>query len=402
MALKFNYKAKDNGGKTRTGVVEAVSPAQALTLLQENKLLVISLNEKKEMALGSILGAKNVSDTQIAQFTRLLSTMLSTGLPLTESLANLQDQNTGYFKEVIGTLLHDVQSGSTLSSSMSQFPKVFNKLYVALVKAGEASGKVGEGLTKLADSLETQLEFKGKVKGALLYPAIIAVFMIGVGAIMVVAVIPKISEVYKEFHADLPLPTQILLGVYDFITNQFLIVVLVLVAIFVSIKVLRQNKASDMMINNLLLKVPIFGPLEIDVELTVMTRTLSTLVASGVAILEALKITVETLGNNYLRQGLETATQEVEKGLPLSASLKNVSGFPPLISQMTVIGEETGTMDDSLMRVSKFFQESTERRVKGLTTALEPILIIVMGVAVGGLAIAVLLPMFNLVNVIGK
>ena len=148
--------------------------------------------------------------------------------------------------------------------------------------------------------------------------------------------------------------------------------------------------------------MPVFGPLEVEVELTIMTRTLATLVATGVAILESLKITIETLGNNYLREGLEQTAREVEKGIPVSAALKNVSGFPMIISQMTVIGEETGTMDDSLLRVSKFFQESTERRVKGLTTALEPILIIVMGVAVGGLAIAVLLPMFNLVNVIGK
>lgn len=403
MALKFSYRAKDQEGKTRSGIVEASSPAHAVKTLQENKFLVIALSEKRELSLGALIpfwGANRVSETNLAQFTRLLATMLSTGLPLSEALSNLIEQNTGYFREVIATILKDVQGGQSLSASMSQFPGVFNSLYINLVKSGEAAGKVDESLTRLADTLEASLEFKGKIKGALLYPAIIVMVMGGVGTIMITTVIPKIAEVYKEFGSELPLPTRILLAVADFLTKDTILLVIILAFLVFLYQALRKNKTSDFMINNFLFKAPIFGPLSEEVQLTVMSRTLATLISSGVGIIDALKITAGTLGNNYFREGLVLGSLEVERGQTLSFAFRNVPEFPLIVSQLVAIGEETGTVDDALFRLAKFFQDSAERKVKAVTTAMEPFLIVLMGGAVGGLAIAVLLPMFNLVNVI--
>jgi len=402
MPLKYNYKAKDSTGKTKSGVVEAINPQQAVKALQDNKLLVIELNEKKEWKL-NILGnsVNKVSAQDIAQFTRLLATMLNTGLPLTEALGNLAVQSTNEkFKDVIKSLLVDVQGGQTMSISMSRFPDIFNNLYLSLVKAGETSGKVDDALAKLADTLESQIEFKAKIKGALLYPLIIVVAMTGIGILMITTVIPKIADVYKEFGAELPLPTRILMSFANFLTNYTIIALLIIAVVIFVWNTLRKNKATDLLISNALLNFPIFGPMSQESELAILNRTLATLVGAGVGIVDSLKVTCGTLGNNYFREGLTQAASDVQKGIPLSQSLRGVPEFPIMVSQLISIGEETGTLDQSLMRLADFFQNSAERKVKTLTTALEPMLILIMGTAVGGLAIAVLLPMFNLVNVI--
>lgn len=401
MPLKFNYKAKDATGQTRSGVVEAADSKQAVRVLQENKLLVVSLNEKKDIKFLNFLGPKGASERETAQFTRLLSTMLATGLPLTAALSDLSVQTSSdSLKSAIKSVITDVQGGATLSLSMSRFPGIFSPLYISLVKAGEVSGKLDDSLGKLADNLESQLDFKAKIKGALLYPAIIIVAMTGIGILMVTTVIPKIAEVYKEFNSDLPLPTRVLLGVSDFLTNYTIIAILLFAVGFYLYKTLRKNPVSDYVINNLLLKVPVFGPLNSDAQLATMNRTLGTLINAGVGIMDSLKVTIGALDNNYYRKGLETTVSNIQKGYSLSASLKTFEDFPIMESQLVAIGEETGTLDQSLMRLASFYQDSAERKVKTLTTSLEPALILIMGVAVGGMAIAVLLPMFNLVNVI--
>lgn len=400
--IQFNYKAKDKSGVTVTGVVESPSVAVAAHTLQEHGLLVISLAEKREFNLKSLkLSFNGVSGQELSTFTRLLATMLKAGLPLVDALSNLSFQvKNSTFKEVILSILHDVQSGGSLSVAMTRYPKVFNVLYVSLIKSGEASGKAEESMEKLAQMLEDEQEFRGKVKGAMIYPIIVTLAMIGVGLFMITTIIPKIATVYKDFNAELPLPTKILIGISDIVRNYFIIVVIFGVVGFMAFKAFRKNPASDFLINNAMLKMPILGELQTDVNLTVMNRTLGTLINAGVSILDALKIVSQAQDNNYLRQGIEQAAADVEKGLPFSGSIQRNPKFPIIMSQLCAIGEETGTLGESLMRVSKYYQESSERRVKALTASLEPIMIIVMGVMVGGLAIAVLMPMFNLVSVI--
>ncbi len=400
---QYLYKVQDKSGAIVKGTIENVNEAGAAKALQAHGYFVITVTEKKSFEFRSLSFSfgSGVSEREVATFTRLLATMLSTGLPLTDALADLALQvKSNHFKEVVRSLLRDVQSGSALSNAMSRYPLVFNTLYVSLIKAGEASGKVDETLSRLADTLENQLDFKSKIKGAMIYPMIVVIAMGAIGFFMLTSVVPKIADVYSQFGAELPLPTRVLIGASDLLTHYLFVVVGLLILLFIIYRGLRKNPMSDMLINNAFFHFPVFGPLSEEVALTIFARTLGTLLSSGVAIIDSLKIVSATMGNNYFREGVVTASKSVEKGLPLSLAIRRNPHFPLMVSQLMSIGEETGTLDDSLDRLAKFYQESSERKVKVLTTALEPLMILLMGGMVGGLAIAVLLPMFNLVNVI--
>lgn len=400
---QFTYKARDGKGVTSEGLIESSTIEQAAKTLQERKFLVINLAEKSDFNWKDILDkitAGKVSEREIATFTRLLSTMLGTGLPLTDALSNLSAQTKSKkFQEVLQTILHDVQSGVSMSESMER-SKIFGELYVNLVRAGEASGKMEEALARLADTLEANLDFRGKITGAMVYPAVIVVAMIGIGIFMITNIIPKIADVYKEFGADLPLPTRILIGISDIMTHYTILAAAFVAGIIFAVRAIRKNPELDFKINNAMLKFPVFGALNTEVSLAIICRTLATLLSSGVAILDALKIVAKTMANDHFRSGLNEAAKSVEKGIPLSVAFKRDPNFPVMMSQLLAIGEETGTADESLDRLSKFYQDSAERKVKILTTLLEPMMILLMGGMVAGLALAVLLPMFNLVNVI--
>lgn len=401
---QFIYKARDKTGTVISGLVEALTAQAAARSMQERGLLVVDLTEKRSFSLQNLsLGSikTGVPAREVATFTRLLSTMLATGLPIADAFSNLANQTrSGYFREVIRSILHDIQSGMAVSDSMSRYPQVFDNLYVNLVRAGEASGKLDESLGRMADTLEANLDFKARITGAMIYPAVIVAAMGAIGVFMLTSIIPKIAGVYKEFGADLPLPTKILITISDLLTNYTIVMVLLGAFVYFLYRTLRKNPTSDLVINNAFFHLPVFGALNTEVILAITCRTLGTLLASGVAILDALRIVSKTVANNYFRSGLERASLYVEKGLPLSLALKRNPDFPPMVSQLLAIGEETGTVDQSLERLAKFYQDSAERKVKALTTLLEPLMILLMGGMVAGLALAVLLPMFNLVNVI--
>ncbi len=397
----FNYQGKDDHGRTVTGKVEAATDQQAANLLKNRGLFIISIKEAKNIPYLSLLSKRSgVSGQELANFTRYLSTMLSTGLPLSDAFINLQQQSSPAFAEIIASMGRDVASGQSLSEVMKKYPKVFNNLYVSLVRAGEASGGIDKVLGRLADTLDRNEDFKGKVKGAMVYPAIVVTAMAGIGTLMITMVIPKISDVYKEFGAELPLPTKILIAISDFLTHYTILAAIVIIGIVFAVRQFKKTPAGDFFFSNLGFRLPVFGPLNQEVTFALLCRTLGAMVAAGISILEALKITADSLGNNVYRQGLLQAASEVEKGYPLSMSLKNNPIYPNIISQMVGIGEETGTIDKSLENLAVFFEGGAERKVKVLTTSMEPILILIMGAGVGGLAIAVLMPMFNLVNVI--
>jgi type IV pilus assembly protein PilC len=359
------------------------------------------LSEKSSFSLDNILPfRKTVSDQDIASFTRHLSTMLETGLPLTDALADLESQPNQKFSEVVTNIRKEVMGGSSLSAAMEKYPKIFKPMYLSMVKAGEASGQVDKSLGRLADTLEKAIEFKAKVKGALIYPIIVVIAMIGVGTLMMIFVIPTLSEVYKSFDAELPLPTRILIGISDFTRNYWYLTIMAAVAAILGFRAVKQTKSGEYAINNLILNLPVFGELNREVIFATLTRTMGTLVGAGIAIMEAIRISKEVIGNNIYKETMDEAARQVEKGFPFSLALRNAELYPPIFSQMVAIGEETGTMDKSLERLANFFEGNAERKIKNLTTALEPVLIIILGIAVAGLAIAILLPMFNLVNVI--
>lgn len=399
----FEYLARDREGKKIKGKIEAPNEKRAAALLREKNLIIISLTPKKEDTgfFYQLKKLQKVGGKDKATFTRLLSTMLATGLTITDALQNLAYQTENpRFKEVISEMLRDIEGGASLSVALSRHKDIFDELYISLVKTGEAAGTLDKTLKRLAESLEKDREFKGKIQGALIYPVIVFVAMLGVATLMLVFVIPKISAVYEESGATLPFPTLLMISLSGFITSKWYFLLGGVVFLFLFIQSFKKTAQGEVVLGNLAFKIPIFGELNRQVALTSFVRTLGVLIGNGIAILDALRLTSKTVGENIYKLILEETAIQVEKGFPLSAVLKNREEFPPIVGQMVAVGEETGTLDEVLGRLSLYFEGEAETRIKNLTTALEPFIIVVMGVAVAGLAAAVLLPLFNLVNVI--
>jgi len=396
---KFEYKAKDKQGRTLKGIVEAPDKKQAVKILRERELLVISLGIKKE-GLTEIKATifRRISLTDKVNFTRQLATMLNAGLRVTEALEILENQTSAAMRKIVEEIRRDIEGGRDLSSSLEKHPEAFDQVYVALVKAGESAGVLEKVLGRLADNLEKQKEFQGKIKSAMIYPVIIVLGMVGVAAIMIIFVIPKMTTIYEEFQAQLPLPTKILLGISKFVTFFWWLILVIIGGIVVGFKTLLKNPSFKKQYDQALFKLPIFGNLRQKSTLTEFTRTLGLLVGTGVLIVDALRILKGSLKSPIYQEAIEKTGREVEKGLPLASALAETGVFPFVLPQMISVGEETGKLDEVLERVSNYFQQESENDVKGLTSAMEPIIMIILGIGVAFLMIAVIMPIYNLTS----
>lgn len=397
---RYIYKARAKDGKIITGEVEASSENHAAKLVRERGLVVISLSPVREGIAGFIKSMRDrITSENVATFTRQLSTMITAGLPITEALLILRNQSQGALQKVVSQILADVEGGESLSKAMSKHDKVFTPTYIALIKSGELGGVLDEVLLRLADTMEKQQEFKGKVKGALIYPVIIVIGMIIVALIMMIFVIPRLLSLYTEFDAELPLPTRILMGISGFFFKFwpfFLIFGFVGFYLFVAY---RKTKEGRRKTDEWVFKIPIVGELQKQIILTELTRTLSLMVGAGVSILEGLTITSEVVGNVVIGDALKDAAKHVEKGFPIAYSFaKHPEAFPYLLSQMIAVGEETGKMDEVLEKVSRIFEIESDQKVKALTAAVEPLIMVVLGIGVGFLVIAIILPIYNLTS----
>jgi type IV pilus assembly protein PilC len=397
---RFNYKAKDNKGNVITGEVEATNERHAANLVREKGLVVITITPIREGPLALIRKLRErITLGDVSTFTRQLSTMVNAGLPITESLLILRNQTKGAMQKVVSQILADVEGGVSLSAAMGKHPKVFSPTYIALLKSGEVGGVLDEVLARLADNMEKQQEFRGKVKGALIYPVIIIVGMILVALIMMIFVIPRLTSLYAEFEAELPVPTRILIGVSNFMFRFWPVIFgLVFLAIY-GFSLYRKTKEGRRKTDELLFKLPIIGDLQRQIILTELTRTLSLMVGAGVSILEGLNISAGVVGNMVIADALRDAAKHVEKGFPVAYSFaKHPDAFPYILSQMVAVGEETGKMDEVLEKVSHVFEVESDQRVKGLTSAVEPIIMVFLGLGVGFLVIAIILPIYNLTS----
>ncbi|MCA9368872.1 type II secretion system F family protein, partial [Candidatus Woesebacteria bacterium] len=276
--------------------------------------------------------------------------------------------------------------------------KEFSKVYIQLVRAGEAGGVLDEVLNRLAENMEKQKEFRAKTKGAMIYPIIVTIAMVVVGFIMMIFVIPKLTEMYKDFGAQLPLPTLVLIGISDFMVNFWYIVLGGMAAAFAVFSRWKKTPVGHLQWDSFVLKVPIFGILRQKTILTEFTRTLSLLLGSGISLLQALEIVTDGVENLVYQNALKEATKQVEKGVSLSQSISRYESFPPILQQMISVGEETGKLDDVLFKLSKYFEQEAEQAVKNLTAAMEPLIMVVLGVGVGAMVIAVIMPIYNLTS----
>jgi len=397
---RFNYKAKDKSGNLVVGEVEAMNPSAAAKLVKGRGLYVISITSKIDSPFAIIRRFKDrITIGDVATFTRQLSTMINAGLPITEAILILRSQSKGPMQKIVAQILADIEAGESFSNALSKHPKVFTRTYIALVKSGEVGGVMDAVLLKLADNMEKQQEFGNRVRGALIYPVIIIVGMVVVAFVMMIFVIPKLTSLYTDFGADLPLPTKVLMGASNFLLHfWFVIVILVGIGIYV-FRLFVATPEGRRKVDALMFKIPVYGELQRQIILTDLTRTLSLMVGAGVPILEALNITSEVVNNTVISDALKDAAKQVERGFPIAFSFsRHPEAFPFLLSQMVAVGEETGKMDEVLTKISHIFEVESDEKVKGLTAAIEPVVMVILGIGVGFMVIAVILPIYNLTS----
>ena len=397
----FQYKARGNDGKIVSGLVEAPSETVAARLLHDKQLFVVGLSQAANQFSFSAIGDRfsRVGFTDIVNFTRQLSTMIVAGLPIPEALTILRSQATNKpFASMLSDVERQIVGGGTLGDALSKYPTYFSATYIALVRAGESSGTLDQVLTRLADILESQREFKSKVQGAMIYPIIILVGMTGVVFVMMTVVVPKLTDLYKDFNISPPASTQLLMNMSGFFVKFWWLMIIAAAAAVVLFRKWRKTPEGELIVDTILLKIPLFGELQKKVMLVEFTRTLGMLIASGIHILEGLQILRASLGNVLFRNAIGEIGKKVEKGFPLGDTFAQYQIFPPIVSQMMKVGEETGKLDDTLLKLSKYFQSESENLVKGLTTAIEPIIMVVLGVGVGFIVISVITPIYNLTS----
>jgi len=355
--MEFSYKAIKNNVQTH-GVFEAESQEKALNYLRSSGLIILDIHQHSKPLSSSISEMfSKVAFTDIVDMTRQLSIMLNSGLTIIDSLDILKRQASkpAYLKLILG-IDADVKAGSSFSNALKKYPHEFNNLYIALVKAWEASGKLDEILVKLADTLEQQRSFNSKIKGAMVYPMIVMTAMGGVMFVMLTFVIPKLLTVYKEFNVKLPAPTVFLIFISDIFANYGLFILIGIITSIFLLKKSYNSKAGKLLVDRVVLKVPVINKVIKVAALVDTTRTLAILIAAGVSILEALDIITETTNNVVYQNALRHIKQVIEQGGTLGGALEDAKIFPPILVQMTSVGEQTGHLDDTLGHLAKYFE----------------------------------------------
>jgi type IV pilus assembly protein PilC len=387
-----------------TGQMEARTPQALAAQLREQRIMATSVREKPEPVRLRIPGfGGKVKDKELTVFTRQIATMINAGLPLVQSLEVLASQQPNkQFKRILTKIREDVEGGSTFAASLKQHPTVFTPLYMSMVEAGEAGGFLDTVLNRLAGYIEKSMALRRKVKGAMIYPATIITVAVAVVIFLLIFVIPTFKTLFEGFGAALPLPTRIVLELSRLVRTH---VVTVLGAFVGTVFVLRfyyRTERGKKVIDSLLLRLPIIGQLIRKVSVAKFTRTLGTLVSSGVPILDGLNITARVAGNKVVEEAILKTRSSIAEGKTIADPLGASGIFPPMVVQMISVGEQTGALDSMLAKIADFYDAEVDQAVSNLTTLLEPIMIVFLGVVVGGIIIAMYLPIFKLVTVIGR
>jgi type IV pilus assembly protein PilC len=397
----FAYTGRARGGQTITGEFTADSMDAAVSALRRDQILVTKINPVKEGAgpRAKKTKSKSVKAKDLAVFTRQFSVMIGAGLPLVQCLDILgtqaEDKNFG---EVILATRADVEGGASLADAMKKHPKTFDSLFTNMIAAGEAGGILDAILKRLATYIEKAVKLKGQVKSAMVYPiAVIVIATVVVGAILW-KVIPTFAQLFAGLGADLPLPTRIVIALSNGLVRYMPFIVVGMVALVFGFRAYYRTTGGRMVIDRVVLKMPVLGALMRKIAVARFCRTLSTLLASGVSILEALDITARTAGNAVVEEGILTTRKSIERGETIAGPLKQTEVFPPMVVQMIGVGEATGALDTMLGKIADFYEEEVDVAVAGLLTLLEPLMIALLGGIVGGIVIAMYLPIFSLIN----
>lgn len=397
----FEYKGKTLAGTSVSGELKAKDRNELEKLLRNNKILVSSVI-KKPSSINFSFGRKKIKKVHISRFTRQFATMIGAGLPMVQCLEILgQQSDSAEMRKVVSQVKESVQAGTTLAEALSRHKKTFDDLYVNMVDAGEIGGALDTILIRLAVYREKADALVRKVKGALIYPAVILVVAIGVTTLMLTFIVPIFAKMFSGVGAELPGPTKFVLGLSQFLRANFLAGLIFFVLAAVGLRFYARTDQGHLTIDKLLLKLPLIGDLLRKSAISRFTRTLGTLISSGVSILEALDITAKTAGNKVIQNAIKKSVVSIAEGETITQPLKETGVFPPMVTQMISVGEKTGGLDDMLNKIADFYEEEVDAAVSALTSIIEPVVIIFMGVIVGGILISMYLPMFDIIGKIG-
>jgi type IV pilus assembly protein PilC len=404
VASTYAYRVRDTDGRIIGGTLEADSQGAVASRLRQMGYAPISIEESKPGLKREITlpGLNRIKLKDLAVFSRQFATMINSGLSLLRALTILAEQTESKaLAEIIGQVRNEVEQGTALSTSLAKHPKTFNRLYVAMIKAGEVGGFLDKVLLELADSIEKEVELRGKVRSAMTYPIAVFTMVIMIVAAMLVFVVPQFETLYSQLGGQLPFLTRILLGASRFVAGWGggVVVIAVVVGV-IAFRRFHATPAGRFAVDRAKLRAPVFGPLVQKTVLSRFSRTLSTLLGSGVPILQSLEIVSETVNNDVVSRAVKDVQDSVREGESLAVPLAKHSVFPPMVVQMLAVGEETGAIDVMLDKVGDFYDAEVSAAVDSLTSLIEPILIAVMGSVVGGMVVALYLPMFNIINLV--
>jgi type IV pilus assembly protein PilC len=405
---KFTYIVRDNSGKSVTGVMDATDRNAVISKLRESGYLIQKISEG-----GSTAASKSSPDLlerltgkvtvrEVAVFSKQFAAMINAGITMMRCLRVLESQTDNkLFKEVIAKIRDGVTGGLPLSQTLAQHPKVFPRLYVAMIKAGEESGSLDKTLKRLAEHMEKDVNLRDEIKSAMTYPAVIAVMMVIIVSILMVFVIPTFERMFEGLGSALPTPTKILMAISRNMKSFWYIYIgVVCFGIPFAYKTFYATPPGRLLIDKLRLKFPVFGLLNRKISVARFTRTLGTLLSSGVPIIGALSIVEEVADNVIIESAISRVRNSIKEGETIAAPLEASNVFPPMVTNMIAVGEESGALDEMLNKVADFYDAEVETMVKSLTSLLEPLLITVMGLMVGGIVIALLLPLFKMIAVL--
>jgi len=396
----FRYRTIDQQNEISDGMIQAASADLAADMLTDRGLTVLSLDEEKVSFWERSLKVLNrVRTKDLVIFSRELSVIVSATIPLVQGLRILVNQTESQIlKIVLSEVADDVEGGAKLSAALSRHPEIFSGFFVNIIRSGETSGKLDEVLNYLADQQEKDYDLRSKIQGAMIYPAFIVFGLLLVGTLMMIFVIPELTSVLSEVGTDLPLSTRILIATSNFLSSFWWLIVLILISLVVALHLVIRTKKGRYYWDYFLLKLPVFGRLLQKIIMVRFTRSLHTLLSGGVSLTRSLRIVSDVVGNSVYRDLVDQTTKEVEDGNPIAAAFLRSDEVPLMVSQMLNLGEKTGRIDDILDKLSQFYTREVNNTVSNLVTLLEPFVMVLMGIAVGILVSAIILPMYNLAS----
>lgn len=400
----YLWKGRTVSGEIQTGELTFDTQDEVLATLRKKRIIISSVREKKkDVKLGLPQMGTGIATRDLAIFTRQFATMINAGLPLVQCLDILSKQTEKEaFRAIIAQVMREVEAGTTLAEAMAkkENKKVFDELFVNMVEAGEAGGILDDILSRLATYIEKVEALKRKIKGAMVYPAVVLTVAVLATSFMLIFIIPTFAKMFTGFGAELPLPTKIVMGLSSFLRSYWWVMLGSMVALIFGIQRYYLTERGRLNIDRTLLQIPVLGDVLRKGAVARFTRTLGTLISSGVPILTGLEITARTAGNRIIQNAIMAARASIREGETISAPLRQSDVFPPMVVQMISVGEETGALDEMLNRIADFYDAEVDTAVDSLTSLIEPIMIVVMGGIVGSMVVAMYLPMFKLINVV--